>query len=133
SDVFLLLKLKDEGVSDIQIIGAYVFYNLVYAMLAYPAGWLADHWGLKKTLVGGLFLFATVYSGMSVTGNLWWFGFLFFVYGAYAACTESVAKAWITNISTKEETATAVGTYTALQSICTLIASVSAGWIWYAF
>jgi hypothetical protein len=51
----------------------------------------------------------------------------------YAACTESIAKAWITNISNREETATAVGTYTALQSICTLIASVSAGWIWYAF
>jgi membrane protein YdbS with pleckstrin-like domain len=62
-----------------------------------------------------------------------WFGFLFFVYGMYAACTESIAKAWITNISKKEETATAVGTYTALQSICTLVASASAGWVWYSF
>ena len=32
----------------------------------------------------------------------------------------------------KEESATAVGTYAALQSICTLIASASAGWVWYS-
>jgi MFS family permease len=133
SDVFLLLKLKDAGLSDIQVIGVYVFYNLMYALLAYPAGWLADRWGLKNTLIIGLILFATVYAGMSVNGTLWWFGFLFFVYGMYAACTESIAKAWITNISKKEETATAVGTYTALQSICTLIASASAGCAWYSF
>jgi MFS family permease len=132
SDIFLLLKLKDGGVSDIQVIGVYVFYNLVYALFAYPAGWLADRWGLKKTLIIGLILFALVYAGMSVNGSLWWFGFLFFVYGMYAACTESIAKAWITNISKKEETATAVGTYTAFQSICTLIASASAGLAWYS-
>ncbi|MBI1770598.1 MAG: MFS transporter [Bacteroidetes bacterium] len=133
SDVFLLLKLKDSGLSDINVIGVYIFYNLVYALLAYPAGSLADRWGLKKTLITGLILFALVYAGMSVNGSLWWFGFLFFVYGMYAACTESIAKAWITNISRKEETATAVGTYTALQSVCTLIASASAGWVWYSF
>ncbi len=133
SDVFLLLRLKDAGVSDIQIIGVYVFYNLIYALLAFPAGWLADRWGLKNTLIIGLILFATVYVGMSVNGNLWWFALLFFAYGMYAACTESIAKAWITNISKKEETGTAVGTYTALQSICTLIASASAGLVWYSF
>jgi MFS family permease len=132
SDVFLLLKIKESGVSDIHLIGVYVFYNLVYALLAYPAGWLADHWGLKNMLITGLILFAIVYTGMSIDGSLWWFGLLFFVYGTYAACTESVAKAWITNISKKEETATAVGTYTALQSFCTLISSASAGWIWYS-
>src|SRR6185369_11515924 len=96
SDVFLLLRLKDAGVSDIQVIGVYVFYNLMYALLAYPAGWIADRWGLKNTLIIGLIFFATVYAGMSVNGSLWWFGFLFFVYGMYAACTESIAKAWIT-------------------------------------
>ena len=132
SDVFLLLKLKDAGVSDIQVIGVYVFYNLMYALLAYPAGWFADHWGLKNTLIIGLIFFAIVYAGMSVDGSLWWFGLLFFFYGMYAACTESIAKAWITNISKKEQTATAVGTYTALQSICTLVASASAGLMWYS-
>ena len=92
---------------------------------------LADKLGLKNTLVFGIVLFAMVYGGMSLTGNGWWFGFLFLIYGIYAACTESIAKAWITNICRREEVATAIGTFTAFQSFCTLIASSLAGLIWY--
>jgi hypothetical protein len=54
------------------------------------------------------------------------------VYGLYAACTESIAKAWITNLVQKDQTATAIGTYTAFQSVATLFASTAAGIIWYA-
>lgn len=133
SDIFLLLKAKEAGLSDLQIIGVYIFYNLIYAMAAYPAGRLADVWGLKKTLVLGLFLFTMVYTGMSFIGNYWWFGFLFLLYGLYGACSESIAKAWITNISAQKDTGTAIGTFTAFQSISTLFSSVSAGIIWYAF
>jgi MFS family permease len=57
---------------------------------------------------------------------------LFFLYGLYAAATEGIAKAWITNICAKEDTATAIGTYTAFQSIGALAASSLAGVIWYA-
>lgn len=133
SDVFLLLKLKENGVSDLYVIGVYIFYNLIYALLAYPAGWLADWWGLKKMLITGLVLFASVYIGISLANSIMWFGFLFLLYGAYAACTESIAKAWITNISKPENAATAIGTFTALQSIGALMASALAGWVWYSF
>lgn len=51
----------------------------------------------------------------------------------YAGATEGIAKAWITNICDKQDTATAVGTYTAFQSIATLISSSCAGLIWYYF
>jgi hypothetical protein len=55
------------------------------------------------------------------------------VYGLYAACTEGIAKAWITRLVPAGETATAIGTYSALVSICALIASSMAGFIWYRF
>ena len=133
SDVFLLLKAKSAGLSDTAVVGIYIFYNLVYAAIAYPAGMLADKLGLKNTLVFGIVLFAMVYGGMAVMGNGWWFGFLFLLYGIYAACTESIAKAWITNICHQEEVATAIGTFTAFQSFCILIASSLAGLIWYYY
>ncbi|MFM2369490.1 MAG: hypothetical protein RL619_1796, partial [Bacteroidota bacterium] len=44
-----------------------------------------------------------------------------------------ISKAWISNISDKKDTATAIGTYSGFQSICTLIASSLAGLIWYQF
>ncbi len=133
SDVFLLLKVKEAGLEDVQVIGVYIFYNLIYSLFAYPAGMLADRWGIRTTLVVGLLIFSCVYIGMSKDGNMIWFGFLFFLYGIYAACTEGITKTWITNICEPKDTATAIGTYTAFQSICTLIASAAAGWIWYSW
>ncbi|MCF3107686.1 MFS transporter [Niabella sp. CC-SYL272] len=133
SDLFLLLKIKQGGTSDTETIGVYIFYNLVYAAAAFPFGILADRIGLKKIFITGLLLFTVVYAGMSRPGNWYWYGLLFFLYGLYAAATEGISKAWISNISSKDDTATAIGTYTGLQSICTLLASTLSGWLWFQF
>jgi len=55
SDVLLLLRMKETGTSDTALIGVYIFYNAVYAILAYPFGALADKTSLKKILLSGLF------------------------------------------------------------------------------
>jgi MFS family permease len=133
SDVFLLLKVKETGLSDAGVIGVYIFYNLIYALLSYPAGAVADRLGVKWTFVAGLAVFALVYGGMAFASGLTVFLGLFFLYGVYAACTESIAKAWITNIAVKSETATAIGLYSAAQSICAFAASSLAGLLWFAF
>ena len=133
SDVFLLLKIKQSGLNDEMVIGVYIFYNLIYALFSFPAGMLADRIGLKKIFVSGLLLFAIVYFGMSANTKLPMFFVLFLLYGIYAAATEGISKAWITNISNKEDTATAIGSYSAFQSICTMVASTLAGLIWFQF
>lgn len=133
SDVFLLLVMKQRGFSDSKVIAIYIFYNLVYALAAYPAGRLADRIGLKKTFLGGLILFALVYAAIAFTHELWLLVSLFFIYGLYAAFTEGVSKAWITNICRPEHAATAVGTYTAFSSVAAMIASSLAGFIWMSY
>jgi len=132
SDVFLLLQIKAAGLSDSAVIGMYIFYNVVYAAASYPMGILADRIGMKRVFVIGLILFATVYAGMAFASTWPVFAGLFFLYGLYAAATEGVAKAWLTNICEKKDTATAIGTYTAFQSIGALVASSLAGFIWYS-
>lgn len=131
SDVFLLLKAKDAGLNDTHVIGIYIFYNLVYALFAFPVGSWADKIGLKRMFMIGMGLFSVVYLGFSMNTNLYVFLGLFFMYGLYASATEGVSKAWISNISDKKDTATAIGTFSALQSICTMVASSLAGAIWY--
>lgn len=133
SDVFLLLKAKDAGLDDTALIGVYIFYNLIYALFAFPIGMLADKLGLKTIFTIGLLLFAIVYFGMAVNKNFYFFFCLFFLYGIYASATEGISKAWISNITNKKDTATAIGTYSGLQSICTLLASSLTGFIWYLF
>lgn len=133
SDVFLLLKAKEAGLDDTHVIGVYVFYNLVYALSAFPLGALADKIGLKTIFLSGLLIFATVYFGMTFNTNLYWFVGLFFLYGVYAASTEGISKAWISNITDKKDTATAIGTFSGLQSICAMMASSMAGFLWFQF
>lgn len=131
SDVFLLLKAKDAGLNDTHVIGIYIFYNLIYALFAFPVGSLADKIGLKRMFLIGLTLFSVVYLGFAVNTNLYVFVGLFFIYGLYASATEGISKAWISNITATKDTATAIGTFSALQSLCTMVASSLAGIIWY--
>jgi MFS family permease len=133
SDFFLLLKAKQSGLDDLTIIILYISYNLIYALLSYPLGIIADKVGLKTILIIGLTSFAIVYFGMSFTTDLYFLFALFFIYGLYSAATEGISKAWISNIADKKDTATAIGTYTGLQSVCTMMASSLTGLIWFYY
>lgn len=133
SDVLLLLMMRHQGATDQQVIGVYIFYNLVYALMSYPMGALGDKIGLRTILITGMILFAIVYGGIIFAASVPLLFVLFFIYGVYAASTEGISKAWISNIVPKNEVATAIGFYTGMQSICTLLASSLAGWLWYVF
>lgn len=133
SDVFLLLKAKQAGLDDPEVIGIYIFYNLIYALMAFPIGIIADKIGMKKIFIFGLGIFAVVYFGFAINDNFYIFMLLFLLYGIYASATEGISKAWISNVSDKKDTATAIGTFSAFQSICTMISSSLAGFVWYKF
>ena len=132
SDAFLLLMLKERHFSDTLMISMYIFYNLVYALFSYPVGALADKIGLKTMLVIGFILFAIVYGFMGFVSSIILFGMLFIIYGLYAACTEGISKALISNMADKADTATAIGFYNSMASIFTLLASSLAGVLWFA-
>lgn len=130
SDLFLLLKMKQAGLDDTVVIGIYIFYNLVYALFAYPIGKLADRIGLKKAFILGMGLFSVAYAIVAVSDALPLFLLGFFLYGCYAACTEGIAKAWISNLVPKSATASAIGTFAGFNSLGALLASGLAGLVW---
>jgi MFS family permease len=130
SDAFLLLRMKENGLDNTEVIGVYIFYNLVYSLFSYPLGRLADRLGLKKVMLAGILLFSMVYAGFALGSGIAFYLFLFLLYGIYAAATESIAKAWISNVVSEEETATAIGTYSGFQSLAALMASSLCGLLW---
>lgn len=130
SDVFLLLSLKHYGLNDTETVACYIGYNLVYAALAYPLGKLADKLGLKNIFVFGLIVFALAYCGMASVHSQFALVLWMPVYGLYAAATEGISKAWISNTVPGNETATAIGSYSGLQSIAAMMASTVAGLLW---
>ncbi|CAH1002556.1 hypothetical protein LEM8419_03430 [Neolewinella maritima] len=133
SDLFLLLLLKELGLSDTALIGWYIFYNLVYALAAYPFGSLADRFGPKRVFIGGLLIFAVVYGLLPLATAPWMFAVLFALYGIYAAATEGNAKAWISHVSPQSEMGTATGAYGAFESLAALGASSAAGLVWLVY
>lgn len=142
SDFFLLLMAKETIGNDVITISgrafngdtitiaAYILYNLVYAAASYPFGALADKLGIKNTIIVGLVLYAIVYGGFAFNPSITGIFILFSLYGIYAAATEGVIKAWITNLSQGQNTATAIGFYTSCESICTMMASFIGGALW---
>lgn len=133
SDAFLLLTLKNNGLTDIALIEVYIFYNLVYALLSYPVGIVADKIGMKKILILGFVIFSSVYLTITFARNIWIFSIIFFFYAVYAASTEGISKAWLSNVCLKEDTATAIGFYTGFSSILSLFASTITGFLWFYF
>ncbi len=131
SDVFLLLKAKEAGLNDTMVIGIYIFYNMIYALFAYPLGVVSDKIGFRKMFLLGVFVFALVYFGMSFSTSWISVVVLFMFYGVYAAATEGVSKAWISSVTDKKEIGTAIGFYTGVQSVFAMFASVLAGLLWY--
>lgn len=133
SDVFLLLKTKEITGSDSITIGVYILYNVVFAIASYPLGILADKIGIKMVFLSGLILFALVYFLFGISSSVYLVFSAFFLYGIYAAATEGITKAWLTNMAHTSNTATAIGFYTSCESICTLLASILAGGLWSLF
>ena len=129
SDYFLLMRVKQCGYSNTMLIAIYIGYNMIYALASYPLGSLGDKFGLKRVLVMGLIVFGAVYAGMGIAHSLAGFAALFLGYGIYAAATDGITKAWIANNCRGSDTGTAIGTFTAFQSICTMLASILAGWL----
>ncbi|MCX6272839.1 MAG: MFS transporter [Bacteroidetes bacterium] len=133
SDAFLLLCTREKLGSDSMMIGFYVYYNMVYALASYPLGALGDKAGLRSVLILGLTMFSGVYFFFGLATSFLHFGLLFLLYGLYAASTEGISKALISNLAHPSETATAIGLFNSLSSIFALMASSLAGFLWYTF
>lgn len=86
---------------------------------------------MKATFIAGLIIFAAVYCGMALNSSLIGFFILFFGYGLFMASTEGISRAWISNVSDKNDTGKALGVYAGFNSLLTLLASSLTGLIWY--
>jgi MFS family permease len=130
SDMFLLLRAHEIGLSDVETISLYILYNFVYAASSYQMGLWADRFGKKKIFITGLIFFAITYGGMAFIKERNWLYLMFIFYGLFAASTEGITKAWISNLCERVDLATALGFQSTTQSLAAMLASFLAGAIW---
>ncbi|PMQ01761.1 MAG: MFS transporter [Dictyoglomus sp. NZ13-RE01] len=130
SNQFLLLRTRDLGGDLIQVLTLYLFYNIIYALFSYPAGYLSDKIGRKRLLIFGYLFYGLVYLGFAVAKSVNTLWGLFFLYGLYIAFTEGVEKALISDLASPDIRATTIGLHATLVGVGLFPASLIAGLLW---
>jgi MFS family permease len=130
SNAFLILQTQDIGASLPTTILIYAAYNLVAALISYPAGWLSDTWGRKNVLLVCFLVFLIAYLGFALTRNVFLIGGLFAFYGLYQGIFRAVGKAFAASFVPDQLRASGVGWYSSTVGLLQLVASVVAGLLW---
>jgi MFS family permease len=129
-DALLLLRLNEIGFSVVEVILAYVGYNLVYALSSYPAGLLADRMPRPVVFGIGLVFFAVGYIGLGLTTDAIAAWLLIGVYGLFTGCTDGVGKAWISSLVGADLQGSAQGVFQGASGMAILAAGLWAGFLW---
>jgi len=133
SYAFYLLKAQQAGLAVVLIPMLYLTYTVCYALAAYPVGRLSDSIGRKKVIGIGYALFALTAAGFATltgTAMLWP---LFVLYGIQIAFTDSVSRAFVSDMVEDKRRGSALGAYHMTVGLAVLPASVIAGFVWDAF
>jgi MFS family permease len=130
SNAFLILQTQAIGASLETTILIYAAFNLVAALISYPAGFLSDRWGRKNILLASFAIFFVAYLGFALTGNVILIAALFAFYGLYQGIFRAVGKALATDFVPEHLRASGVGWYNTTVGLLGLVASIAAGLLW---
>jgi MFS family permease len=130
SNAFLILRTRDIGISLETTILIYAAFNLVAALISYPAGSLSDTWGRKNILLASFVVFLIAYLGFALTQNVLLVAALFVFYGLYQGIFRAVGKSFASDFVPEQLRASAVGWYSTTVGLLQLVASVVAGLLW---
>jgi len=130
SDAFLFLRAKDLNIDLIYIPILWLVLNLVYALVASPAGALSDRIGRKNLIISGLLIYTLVYLGFAFATRSIHVWILFGIYGLYYGLANGAMRAYVADLVGEEKRATAFGVYHGAVGLTALPASLIFGWLW---
>lgn len=130
SDVFLLLRAQQIGISTVMIPVVYLLFNLIYSLSSVPAGMAADRFGKKRVMLLGFVLFAMLYYGFAVAASTTGIWLLFAFYGLFMGLTEGIQKAFLATIIPQDFKATAFGVHNTAAGLAMFPANLIGGWLW---
>ena len=133
SDMFLVLRAQNIGISAAQAPLLGLLFNLVYTAGSWPAGRLSDRMPRRYLAALGYFIFAGVYFifGAAPSEKAIWA--MMALYGLYYALTAPVLKAMVVDVAPKEARGKAIGLFYLVSSITALLASLITGGLWKEF
>ena len=130
SNAFLIMRTQEVGASLQHTILIYAAFNLMAALVSYPAGSLSDAWGRKNVLLASFVVFFVAYLGFALTRNVMLIAVMFAVYGVFQGIFRAVGKAFAADFVPEPLRASGVGWYSTTVGLLQLIASLIAGLLW---
>jgi len=129
-DALILLHLSLQGFSVTSVVGAYLIFNISYALLSFPAGALADRFPPQFVYALGLACFAIAYGGLALTSEPAIAIGLVIVYGGFAAVNDTVGKSWASKLAPEHQQLQAQARLQGFGGFAILLASIWAGLLW---
>ncbi len=108
----------------------YVLFNIFYAAFAVPLGTLSDKIGRERVIIVGYLLFSLTSLGFAFLTSLPAFIVLFALYGITHAAVDGNQRAFVSDLSSRQLKATALGTFHTTTGLMALPASLVAGFLW---
>ena len=130
SNAFLILEVREKGLSLLHTVLVYSFYNLVAALISYPAGSLSDRIGRKPVLLISFIIFFISYAGFAFSDNIFLIGSLFISYGLFQGIFRATGKSYASDFVPRHLRASGIGWYSTVVGLSGLLASVVAGQLW---
>ena len=130
SNAFLLLRTRDSGASLETTILVYAAFNLVAALVSYPAGTLSDRFGRRNVLIACFGIFLVTYLGFAITSTFLVMAAMFVLYGLYQGTSRAVGKAFASDFVSDAHRASGIGWYNTTVGVLGLAASLVAGILW---
>ncbi|WP_338553503.1 MFS transporter [Paenibacillus sp. KS-LC4] len=134
TDIYLLLRARELGLSDLLIISAYVAYNLTGTVIIYYLGSLSDRIGFAKTFAIGALSLGATYMLLSQNELPLILVFAAFViYAVFQSVFEGLTSAWMSLHIKQEERASGLGVMMTFQAVATLVGTLIIGFAWAGF
>ena len=112
----------------------YTVHNVVYALAAYPFGWLGDKFGRKQMLAFGYFIAVVTFVGFIFAPvDIVAFGLLFALSGVFIAAEDSLESSVAAELTTKDKRGTSFGVLATVNGIGDLVSSSLVGLLWAAY
>ena len=108
----------------------YAGFNLVAALVSYPAGALSDRIGRRALLLASFAVAFLAYAGFALAGGVLSAALLFGLYGVFQGLFRTAGKALAVDLAPPELRASGVGWYGATVGVTALVASLAAGLVW---
>jgi MFS family permease len=130
SDMFLVLRAGNIGIPASQAPLLGLVFNIMFTLLSWPAGKFSDRFSRSAIAAAGYFVFAIVYFvfALAPSQSAIWLTMAF--YGLFYALTNPVLKALVVESVGGDVRGRALGIYSFLTSVTTLLSSIIAGALW---